>query len=162
MRILSATAFVLLLGFAGTSAAEEATVAQAGTLPAPAGTKVAPPDTVKAVLAKLPSLDTLPKDVVQVSPVVPRMGTHHAKPSELPLGPIYCGFEGKIVCLEFMISQADFNQGKSWTDLKGMDGLPPIDHTNIWFEPNGHEGYEIPHYDIHMYFIPPEVRDAIR
>ncbi len=104
----------------------------------------------------LPGVDTLPADVVKISGIVPAMGEHWANPSTLPLGPIYCVHEGKIVCLEFMISQEDFAAGKSWPTLAGMAGLPTVNHTNIGFEPHGHEGFEVPHYDIHMFFLPPE------
>src|SRR5687768_5429681 len=57
---------------------------------------------------KLPSASILPKGTVKVSGVVPGMGEHWANPKDLPLGPIYCVHKGKVVCLEFMISQADF------------------------------------------------------
>lgn len=112
--------------------------------------------------AGLPGVDALPEGVVQVSPLVPRMGEHWANPADLPLGPIYCVHEGKVVCLEFMIAQEDFTAGKSWPELAGTKGLPPVDHTHIGFEPQGHEGYEVPHYDIHMYFLPPEEIAAIK
>lgn len=104
----------------------------------------------------LPSADTLPGDVIQVSPTVPGMGEHWANPATLPLGPIYCVHEGKIVCLEFMIAQEDFTSGKSWPALSGMQGLPPVNHMNIGFEPQGHEGFTVPHYDIHLFFLSPE------
>jgi len=104
----------------------------------------------------LPSADILPEDVIQISSVVPAMGEHWANPATLPLGPIYCVHEGKIVCLEFMMSQQDFADGKSWPDLAGIPGLPPVNHTHIGFQPHGHEGFEVPHYDIHMYFLSPE------
>ncbi len=104
----------------------------------------------------LPGVDTLPKDVIQVSPTVPAMGEHWANPATLPLGPIYCVHNGKIVCLEFMISQEDFAAGKSWPVLAGKEGLVPVNHTSIGFEPQGHEGFTVPHYDIHMFFISPE------
>jgi hypothetical protein len=104
----------------------------------------------------LPDSAVLPANIIQVSPVVPAMGEHWADPSTLPLGPIYCVHQGKIVCLEFMMSQQDFADGKSWPDLSGMEGLPPVNHVNISFEAQGHEGFEVPHYDIHMYFLTPE------
>lgn len=104
----------------------------------------------------LPVASMLPEDVVQLSGVVPQMGEHWGKIDNLPLGPIYCVHENKIVCLEFMISQEDFAAGESWPVLAGMDGLPPVNHVSISFEPEGHEGYEIPHYDIHMFFLTPE------
>ena len=111
----------------------------------------------------LPAVPKLPTGVIQVSPVVPGMGAHYARPQDLPLGPIYCVYKGKIVCLEFMISQKNFEAGKSWPDLHAdMKGLPPVDHVNIGFQPHGHEGFEVPHYDIHMYFLPPEVIAKIK
>ena len=110
----------------------------------------------------LPGSDTLPEGVIQISPVVPAMGEHWANPADLPLGPIYCVHEGKIACLEFMISQEAFAAGESWPELAGMEGLPPVDHIRMGFEPQGHEGYEVPHYDIHMYFLPPDEIAAIQ
>ena len=111
---------------------------------------------------KLPSASILPKGTVKVSGVVPGMGEHWANPKDLPLGPIYCVYKGKVVCLEFMISQADFAAGKSWPELSGLKNLPPINHVNMGFEPKGHEGYEIPHYDMHIYFASPEAMKSIK
>lgn len=112
--------------------------------------------------AGLPGTDILPEGTVQVSPVIPGMGEHWANPGDLPLGPIYCVHEGKIVCLEFMMSQEEFSAGKSWTDLSGVAGIPPVNHINIGFEANGHEGFEVPHYDMHFYFIDPAEQKAIQ
>ncbi len=90
------------------------------------------------------------------------MGEHWANPKDLPLGPIYCVYKGKVVCLEFMISQADFAAGKSWPELSGLKNLPPVNHINMGFEPKGHEGYEVPHYDMHIYFASPEAMKTIK
>jgi hypothetical protein len=112
--------------------------------------------------AKLPSASILPKGTVKVSGVVPGMGEHWANPKDLPLGPIYCVYKGKVVCLEYMISQADFAAGKSWPELTGLKNLPPINHVNMGFEPKGHEGYEVPHYDMHIYFVSPQALKTIK
>ncbi len=104
----------------------------------------------------LPDASSVPEGTIQLSGVVPAMGEHWGKAADMPVGPIYCVHQGRIVCLEFMLSQEDFAAGKSWPVLTGMEGLPPVIHTSIAFEPEGHEGYEIPHYDIHMYFLSPE------
>lgn len=104
----------------------------------------------------LPSADSLPEGVVQLSPTVPGMGEHWGNPADMPLGPIYCVHEGKVVCLEFMIAQEEFTAGKSWPALAGMEGLPPVNHLNVGFEPSGHEGFKVPHYDLHLYFLSPE------
>ncbi len=110
----------------------------------------------------LPDATGLPKGIVQLSPLVLAMGEHWGNPADMPLGPIYCVQEGRVVCLEFMIAQEDLAAGKSWPALTGMEGLPPVNHTDIHFQPQGHEGYEVPHYDIHLYFLNPEEIAAIR
>lgn len=96
----------------------------------------------------------LPEGTVQISPCVPGMGQHWARPQDLPFGPIYGVMGERLVFVEVMIAQTDFAAGKSWEDvLKPLRGYA-IDHVDIAFEPQGHEGYTIPHYDIHAYFVP--------
>lgn len=117
-----------------------------------------------AAEAALPDASSLPKDIVKISGVVPQMGEHWANPADLPLGPIYGVSNGKVIFLEFMIDQASFSSGKSFDELASKAGiaLPAIDHVDIGFEPHGHEGYEVPHYDIHMYFVPHAEHMAIK
>jgi hypothetical protein len=112
--------------------------------------------------SKLPDRTILPKGVVKISEVVPAMGEHWSDPKNLPLGPLYCVYKGKVVCIEYMISQADLQAGKSWPELTGLKNLPPINHVNMGFEPKGHEGYEVPHYDMHIYFVSPEALKTIK
>jgi uncharacterized protein YjiS (DUF1127 family) len=120
----------------------------------------APELTAADDFARLPALADLPAGTVKVSPAIPGMGEHWANPKDLPLGPIYCAMHGKVVCAEFMVSQKDFANGRSLERLRfGLrDKQPPIDHLELKFQPHGHEGFEIPHYDLHMYFISPEAR----
>jgi hypothetical protein len=108
----------------------------------------------------LPSVADLPPGTIKVSPPVPGMGEHWANPKDLPLGPIYCVMNGKVICAEFMIQQDALISGKSFERLRlGMaDTLPSVDHLEVTFMPHGHEGYEAPHYDLHMYFVPPKAR----
>ena len=103
----------------------------------------------------LPDASSLPKDVIQLSGVVPGMGEHWGNPADLPLGPIYGVSNGKVIFLEFMIDQDSFKAGKSFLELASKAGieLPMVDHVDFNFEPQGHEGYEVPHYDVHMYFV---------
>ncbi|WP_240689212.1 superoxide dismutase family protein [Ammoniphilus sp. YIM 78166] len=107
----------------------------------------------------------LPEGTINLEPgaVVPAMGEHWANPAEMPLGPIYGVHEGRLVFLEYMIAQDDFVKGKSYPDIPGMKGLPSpaVVHTDIEFQPVGHPGFEIPHYDIHMYFITDEEQHQI-
>jgi len=69
--------------------------------------------------------------------------------------------EGRVTCMEYMIAQGNFAKGRSFETLRpwfaGV-GQPAIDHMEFNFEPHGHDGYEAPHYDVHMYFVSPEIR----
>ena len=40
--------------------------------------------------------------------------------------------------------------------------LPPIDHVDINWEAHGHHGFPVPHYDIHLYFVPHAEHMAIK
>jgi hypothetical protein len=96
----------------------------------------------------------LPAGVVQVSPCVATMGEHWANPKNLPLGPIYGVYGGKVVFTEIMVDQKLFAHGKGFRDvLKPLPGHA-IDHVDIAFNPHGHQGYPIPHYDVHAYYVP--------
>ncbi|MBW5447666.1 hypothetical protein GE107_16545 [Cohnella sp. CFH 77786] len=98
----------------------------------------------------------LPQGTIQLEPVVvPAMGEHWANPADLPTGPIYGVYKDKLVFIEYMISQQDFKEGKSFDNLQGMKGLPSpaIVQSDIGFMPEGHPGFEVPHYDLHYYFI---------
>jgi uncharacterized protein YjiS (DUF1127 family) len=108
----------------------------------------------------LPTIKDLPAGTIQVSPPIPGMGEHWARPEDLPLGPIYCVMDGRVICAEFMVAREDLLAGKSFEFLRlGIENwLPPVDHLELNSMPHGHEGYEAPHYDVHMYFVPPEAR----
>jgi hypothetical protein len=96
-----------------------------------------------------------PPGVVKVSECVPTMGEHWAKPEDLPMGPIYTVHRGRLISIEYMPAQADFMAGKSWEDLtfQYWGQQLAIEHANIDFQPHGHEGFEVPHYDMHFYLV---------
>ena len=97
--------------------------------------------------------DGLPKGVSAVLGCIPTMGYHYANLKDLPFGP-YGWYDGKPTFTEIMVDQKLFESGKSWDEqLKPLPGYH-IDHVDIWFEPHGHPGYPIPHYDIHAWYIP--------
>jgi hypothetical protein len=125
--------------------------------PATAAQQPAGGGRVDAALAGLPTVARLPPGTVRISPVVPGMGEHWANPRDLPLGPVYCVIQGRVVCAEFMIAQEDFEAGRSFpvleAPLRKGRRLPALDHLDVGFEPHGHPGFAVPHYDLHMYFI---------
>lgn len=92
-------------------------------------------------------------DTVQLTPCVPRMGEHWARLQDMPFGPIYGARGERVLFVEVMIAQADFESGQSWQNVLQSPGGQAIDHVDIHFEGQGHEGYEIPHYAVHAYYV---------
>ena len=113
------------------------------------------PDQLQAMAERAENLG-LPEGVIQISPCVPTMGEHWANPADMPLGPIYGVMGDEVVFVEIMPSQEDFAQGKSWLEVLVPVADKTIHHVDFEFLPGGHEGYEVPHYDIHAYFVPHE------
>lgn len=97
--------------------------------------------------------DGLPKDVVPVAGCIPSMAYHYARPKDWPMGPIYGWYEGKPVFTEVMPSKAQFEAGFDVNNIKPLSGYT-IDHIDIWYEPHGHPGMAVPHYDIHAWYVP--------
>lgn len=102
----------------------------------------------------------LPEGTIQLTPVVPQMGEHWANPKDMPLGPIYGVYNGKLVFFEYMPAK---DLDKTVHDVPGnLVPLPSkIDHFDIDWNPQGHEGYEVPHYDMHLYYISREEQNKI-
>jgi hypothetical protein len=102
----------------------------------------------------------IPADAVLLSPCIATMGEHWASPKDLPLGPIYGVWQGKPVFTEIMISVKQLQQGFSYADIHALPGYT-IDHIDFKYEPNGHPGFPVPHYDLHAYYVTPAVQATI-
>jgi hypothetical protein len=96
----------------------------------------------------------LPASAAPLMGCIPAMGFHYANPKDLPFGPIYGYFNGKPVFTEVMVTKTKFEAGSDWNNLlKPLPGYT-INHVDIWWEPHGHPGYLVPHYDIHAWYVP--------
>ena len=106
-------------------------------------------------LSTLPDIKNLPPGYAQISPMIPMLGEHYGrgKVGSMPFDPVYCAYKGKVTCIEYLLSPADFASGKSWKSLPGLEGLPPVDHIDIDYEPNGHGDWPMSLYDLRIYFI---------
>ena len=102
----------------------------------------------------------IPEGAVLVSPCVATMGEHWADPKNLPLGPIYGTWQGKPVFTEIMVSLKQLQEGFSYANIRALPGYT-IDHIDFEFEPHGHQGYPIPHYDVHAYYVSPAAQAKI-
>ena len=126
----------------------------------------------------------LPEGTNKITESVPKMGEHwtNLETDILLYGPdethryengdpvpvfktIYGVHDGELVFIEQMIAQSymEGEKARSWLNIEGMKGLPSpsIVQTDIEFQPHGHEGYLVPHYDFHHYFISDEEQQAI-
>lgn len=94
----------------------------------------------------------IPADYVMVSPCIATMGEHWVNPSNMNQ-PIYGTYEGKPIFTEIMVPLTQLQNGFSIADVRALPGYR-IDHVDFEFEPNGHAGMMVPHYDLHAYYVP--------
>lgn len=106
---------------------------------------------------------SIPTDAIKLSECVPNMGEHYANPANLPFGPIYLVDNGKVIGIEYMIHENELEE--NILDIDGhKTGKPAImsafntkfDHVELNYNPEGHEGDEVAHYDLHMYLVSAE------
>lgn len=102
----------------------------------------------------------IPSDALLVSPCIATMGDHWANPKDLPMGPIYGTWQGKPVFTEMMVTVTQLQQGFSYANIHALPGYT-IDHVDFKFEPHGHPGLMVPHYDLHAYYVSPAVQKTI-
>lgn len=88
------------------------------------------------------------------------MGEHWASLHNLPTGPIYGVWQNKPVFTEIMVTVKQLQSGFSYADIRALPG-DKIDHIDFEFEPNGHPGLPVPHYDLHAYYVSPAVQATI-
>lgn len=101
----------------------------------------------------LPRISEIAPSAVQISPHVPRMGEHWADPANLPLGPVYCVIEGRVVCVEYMFAASALHEGESWTRLPVGFETPPITHVDLEYKSDGVGPAPVPIYQLHIYFV---------
>ncbi len=97
------------------------------------------------------------------------MGEHWFDPAQMPLGPIYLVYKGEVIAIEYMWSEDMLQEVSIPTpagpeELNVLVPLPvgvTVDHVDYAFMPHGHEGFEVPHHDLHLYFITQEEKAAI-
>ena len=94
----------------------------------------------------------IPADAVMLSPCIQTMGEHWGALKNMPTGPIYGVWNGKPVFSEIMLSVAQLKKGISYANLRALPGYT-IDHVDLEYEPHGHAGFPVPHYDVHAYYI---------
>jgi hypothetical protein len=118
--------------------------------------------TAEAALPSQPAIHPagIPASALLLSPCIATMGEHWADPKNVPSGPIYGVWQGKPVFTEIMVSVTQLENGVSYANLRALPGYT-IDHVDFEFEPHGHKGFPIPHYDIHAFYVSPDEQSKI-
>ena len=111
-------------------------------------------------LSHLPLLSDIAPNAVAISPHVPQMGAHWAEPANLPLGPIYCEIDGRVVCVEYMFLASQFSSGSDWTGIDTGMQTPPVTRIDMEYKPDGVGPFQEPLYQLHIYFAESEVLAA--
>jgi hypothetical protein len=121
----------------------------------------------------------IPSDAVKITECLPKMGEHWVEPANIPAGPYYVTYKGKVLALEYMIKpeeipgekQARMNLPQFEAYLKENNltfgdymskiqlsmPLPSLAYKTVHFDWSpAHPGLITPHYDVHFYLVSDE------
>lgn len=78
-------------------------------------------------------------------------GTQYVLPSDIPTGPIYNVWNGKVTGIEYMLAQSSIAALKTQNlPLQSQN----FNHVDVMYEPTGHAGFTEPHYHVVLSMIP--------
>lgn len=120
---------------------------------------------------------TLPPGAVKISECVPDMGDHWVRPQDIPGGPYYVVYQGKVVSVEYMFKPEDipgqkvanytFPEFEKYMTENNYTLLDVVRNNEKVYDLGGynydsihvawtapHAGYPVPHMDVHAYVIP--------
>jgi hypothetical protein len=108
-----------------------------------------------------PPKPRLPEGTIQLSPLVPAMGEHWANPADLPKGgPVWLVYQGKVIGVEYVVPVASLSKTVEATQLEVGRS---VNHMDLAFMAEGHPPeLPSPHVEVHLYFISPEEKAAIK
>jgi hypothetical protein len=87
----------------------------------------------------------VPTNATMISQCTAGEGTQYVQPSNIPQGPIYNVWQGKVTGIEYMVAQSNIASAKAQNlTLMGQQ----FNHTDIMYEAAGHAGFTEPHYHL--------------
>lgn len=91
----------------------------------------------------------VPLGATIIEQCAPGRGTQYILPADIPHGPVYGVYQGKVVGLEYMIGKAELAENENFYNLPLYDKI--YNHMDIGLQSEGHAGFPVPHYhvDIH-------------
>ena len=101
----------------------------------------------------------VPDDATVISECAKGRGKQYVRPKDIPQGPVYNVFNGKVIGIEYMLSQKDMLANKDYLNLL-LEGVA-YDHMNVGLLSKGHSGYPEPHYHIDVFTVSNEEASKI-
>lgn len=112
--------------------------------------------------ASMPTMPdiTVPRGATVIAECAKGRGKQYVLPKDIPTGPVYNVYQGKVIGLEYMVGKNDLlNLSKSFNNLPMLNGV--YDHINIGLLSTGHAGFPEPHYHVDVFLVPNSVAAGI-
>jgi len=93
----------------------------------------------------------VPANATMIAQCTPGEGTQYVLPANIPHGPIYNVWNGKITGLEYMMGVSEIASMKTQNLLLKSQ---QYNHIDVTYEAAGHAGFTEPHYHMILSFIP--------
>jgi hypothetical protein len=101
----------------------------------------------------------VPQGATIISQCAVGRGTQYVLAQDIPHGPVFNVYQGKVIGLEFMVGKDDLGSNKNLLSLPLYGGM--YDHLDVGLLSQGHAGYPVPHYHVDLYNISPAESAAI-
>lgn len=93
----------------------------------------------------------VPSGATMIAQCATGEGTQYVLPSDIPTGPIYNVWNGKVTGIEYMLAQSSIANSKTQNlPLQSQN----FNHVDVMYEPTGHAGFTEPHYHVILSLIP--------
>lgn len=93
----------------------------------------------------------VPEGATVIAECAKGRGKQYVLPENIPQGPVYNVYNGKVIGIEYMLGQQDVLNNKDYLNLP-LRGVK-YDHINIGLLSKGHSGYPDPHYHVDVFTI---------
>ena len=105
------------------------------------------------------SLIKVPQGATIMEQCVAGLGTQYILPKDIPDGPVYNVYQGKVIGIEYMINLASIEKlNTAVTNLPLFNQT--YDHINI-MSMAAHAGFPVPHYQVDVMMVPQSFTDKI-
>ncbi len=103
---------------------------------------------------------SLPSDVSKLAECVPGKGEQYINPKDIPEGPIYNVWNGKIIGVEYMLDLKQVEDKNLIPNLSLFN--TSYDHVDVNYLKEGHAGFMEPHSIIDIYTISHSEEEKIK